>query len=210
MQAQEQPVGADAGLPKVWAALSVAAALLSVIGSIVGLLAPKSIYGKETYTLAAPVRLPHSFLIGITTLFAMLWLSEIVPDLLAGRTSSPPVPPTGRCRPTRYTSWTWPSFFRAVLPGGVLLSRRHRFGYATAPAQLIFLELTCLPILLTPAIANTRGHDARMVGPGPDQRHRGCDLGSARAFFALQAGARVTASLKPSSPKSSKLVIITA
>ena len=48
----EQPVGADAGLPKVWAALSVAAAWLSMIGSIVGLLAPNSIYGKETSTLA--------------------------------------------------------------------------------------------------------------------------------------------------------------
>jgi hypothetical protein len=40
----EHPVGADAGVPVVWAGLSVAAALLSMIGSIVGLLAPNSLY----------------------------------------------------------------------------------------------------------------------------------------------------------------------
>jgi hypothetical protein len=45
-------VTADAGLPRVWAALSVAAALLSMIGSIVALLAPASVYGKETSFLA--------------------------------------------------------------------------------------------------------------------------------------------------------------
>ena len=87
----------------------------------------------------------------------MLWLSEIVPDLLAGRAS------------TSADDWQVPTnpvhvldlafYLPAVIVSGVLLLRRHRFGYATAPAQLIFLELTCLPILVTPAIANAREHD---------------------------------------------------
>lgn len=38
---------------------------------------------------------------------------------------------------------------------GLLLGRRHPLGYATAAGQLVWLALTCLPIL----VANDRGHD---------------------------------------------------
>jgi hypothetical protein len=245
----EHPVGADAGVPVVWAGLSVAAALLSMIGSIVGLLAPNSLYGKETSSLAdaataqdlvglvivgplllvlavlavrgslrcwlcwlglllftvynyaiyafsinfgplflvwvavlglalfaligglaalgtspvetrlaaAPVRLTGWFLIVIATLFVMLWLSEIVPDLLAGRASTSAEDWKVPTNPVHVLDLAF--FLPAVFLSGVLLLRRHRFGYATAPAQLIFLGLTCLPILITPPIANARGHD---------------------------------------------------
>ena len=271
--AAEHPVGADAGLPVVWAALSVAAALLSMIASIVGLLAPNSLYGKETSTLAdaataqdlvglvivgplllvlavlaargslrcwlcwlgllsftvynyaiyafsinfgplflvwvavlglalfaliggftalgtstsetrlaaAPVLLTGWFLIVIATLFVMLWLSEIVPDLLAGRASTSAEDWKVPTNPVHVLDLAF--FLPAVFVSGVLLLRRHRFGYATAPAQLIFLELTCLPILVTPAVANARGHDPGMVGLGADQRHRGCDLGGLTRFL---------------------------
>ena len=245
----EHPVGADAGVPVVWAGLSVAAALLSMIGSIVGLLAPNSLYGKETSSLAdaataqdlvglvivgplllvsavlavrgslrcwlcwlglllftvynyaiyafsinfgplflvwvavlglalfaligglaalgtspvetrlaaAPIRLTGWFLIVIATLFVMLWLSEIVPDLLAGRASTSAEDWKVPTNPVHVLDLAF--FLPAVFLSGVLLLRRHRFGYATAPAQLIFLGLTCLPILITPPIANARGHD---------------------------------------------------
>jgi drug/metabolite transporter (DMT)-like permease len=33
------------------------------------------------------------------------------------------------------------------------------FGYATAPGQLAFLALTCLPILVTPLATYLRGHE---------------------------------------------------
>jgi hypothetical protein len=249
---QEAPAqhGAGAGLFKVWAALSVAAALLSMMGSVVGLLAPVSVYGKETPTLAdaataqdlvglvivgpllivfavlatrgslrcwlcwlgmlsftvynyaiyafsinfgplflvwvavlglalyaligglttlgaspvhgrlpaGSIRLTGWFLIVTATLFVVLWLSEIVPDLVAGRPS------------TSAETWNVPSnpvhvldlafFLPAVFVSGVLVLRRHWFGYATAPGQLTFLELTCLPILVTPIVANVRGHEA--------------------------------------------------
>ena len=245
----ERPLDADAGLPKVWAGLSVSAALLSMIGSIVGLLAPSRLYGKETSFLAdaataqdlvglvivgplllvlavlavrgslrcwlcwlglllftvynyaiyafsinfgplflvwvavlglalfaligglaalgtspvetrlaaAPVRLTGWFLIVIATLFVMLWLSEIVPDLLAGRASTSAEDWKVPTNPVHVLDLAF--FLPAVFLSGVLLLRRHRFGYATAPAQLIFLGLTCLPILITPPIANARGHD---------------------------------------------------
>jgi hypothetical protein len=242
-------VGPDAALPKPWAALSVAAALLSMTASIVSLLAPDRIYGQETSALAdaataqdlvglvivgplilvlavfavrgslrcwlcwlgllsftvynyaiyafsisfgplflvwvavlglalfavigglaalsasavtagvgaAPVRLTGWFLIGLATLFAVLWLSEIVLDLLAGRASTSAEDWAVPTNPVHVLDLAF--FLPAVLVSGVLLLRRRWLGYATAPAQLVFLALTCLPILITPAIANARGHD---------------------------------------------------
>jgi hypothetical protein len=51
-----------------------------------------------------------------------------------------------RCPPS---SARWPA---------VLLRRQHPLGYATAARQLVWLALTCLPILVTPLVATTRGH----------------------------------------------------
>jgi hypothetical protein len=102
-----------------------------------------------------PVRLPGWFLIVVAVLFALLWLSEIVPDLLAGRPS------------TSATAWDVPTnpvhvldlafFLPAACLSGVLLLRHHWLGYGTAVGQLVWLELTCLPILVAPFIANLRG-----------------------------------------------------
>ncbi|TCC08505.1 hypothetical protein [Kribbella soli] len=100
--------------------------------------------------------LPAWFLIVVAALFAVLWLSEIVPDLLAGNPS------------TSATEWKVPTspvhvldlafFLPAALASGVLLLRRHPVGYATAPAQLSWVVLTCLPILVGPFVADSRGH----------------------------------------------------
>lgn len=93
----------------------------------------------------------------MAVLFGLLWLGEIVPDLLAGRPSS------------SASEWAVPSnpvhvldlafFLPAVFASGVLLLRRHWLGYASAAGQLVFLELTCLPILVTPFVAHARGHE---------------------------------------------------
>jgi hypothetical protein len=50
-------------------------------------------------------------------------------------------------------------FLPAASASGVLLLRRHRVGYATAPGQLTWVALTCLPILVTPLVAESRGHE---------------------------------------------------
>ncbi|GAB3843521.1 hypothetical protein ACFPIJ_52115 [Dactylosporangium cerinum] len=50
-------------------------------------------------------------------------------------------------------------FLPAVAVSGVQLLRRHPLGYATAAGQLVFLALTCLPIVVTPVVAALRGHD---------------------------------------------------
>lgn len=161
-------------LPALWARLSVATALLAASGSLVGPLflvwvavlglsvfaaagafAALDVPGMQTRTAGIRVHLPGWFLIAVAVMFALLWLSAIVPDLLAGRPS------------TSATTWDVPTdpvhvldlavFVPAVCASGVLLLRRHRIGYDSAPGLLIFLALTCLPILVIPFVAQTRG-----------------------------------------------------
>lgn len=100
-------------------------------------------------------RLTGWFLVAVAVLFTLVWLREIVADLAAGRPS------------TSAGDWNVPTnpvhvldlaiFLPAVLITGVLLTRRHWLGRATAAAQLVFVELTCLPILVTPLVALSRG-----------------------------------------------------
>lgn len=101
------------------------------------------------------------FLIAVAALFALLWLSEIVPDLLAGdasRSASDWKVPTN---PVHVLDLTF--FLPAVMMSGILLLRRHPLGYATAAGQLTWLALTCLPILITPFVANARDHSPGWV-----------------------------------------------
>ena len=144
------------------------------------------------------VRATGWFLIGVAVLFALLWLREIVPNLLAGapsRSASDWKVPTN---PVHVLDLAF--FLPAAATSGVLLLRRHRLGYATAAGQLTWIALTCLPILVTPVVANARNHEpawavAGSIGvillaciaalawllrlastdsaPGPDQRHQG-------------------------------------
>lgn len=99
---------------------------------------------------------PAWLLLALTALFTLLWLSEIVPDALSGA-------------PSRSASaWQVPSnpvhvldlafFLPAAATSGYLLLRRHRLGYTTAPGQFTWLALTCLPIMVTPLVADVRGH----------------------------------------------------
>ena len=103
-----------------------------------------------------PLRWPGWFLIVAAALFTLLWLSQILPDLLAQR-------------PSRSASeWNVPTspvhvldlafFLPAAATTGVLVLRRHRWGYATVAGQLTWVALTCLPIMVTPLVADARGH----------------------------------------------------
>jgi hypothetical protein len=96
-------------------------------------------------------------LIAVAALFAGLWLSEIVRDLVAGTASRSASDWRVPTNPVHVLDLAF--FLPAVAVSGVLLLRRHPFGYATAPGQLVFLALTCLPILVTPVVASLRGHE---------------------------------------------------
>jgi hypothetical protein len=93
-------------------------------------------------------------LIGFAGLFALVWLREIVPDLLAGRPSTSAVALHLPTNPVHVLDLAL--VLPAVVTSGVLLLRRSALGYATAPGLLVFLALTCLPVLATPAVQLAR------------------------------------------------------
>lgn len=97
-------------------------------------------------------------LIVIAILFGLLWLSEDVPALLAGG-----VPQSVRdmALPTNPVHVLDLAFFLpAVIYTGVQLLRRKAFAFVAAPAFLVFLVLTGVPIMLTPVVQVSRGATA--------------------------------------------------
>lgn len=101
-------------------------------------------------------RLTGWSLVLLGVLFAALWLSQIGSDLLAGDVSRSAAEWKVPTNPVHVLDLAL--FLPAVVSAGVLLLRRHRLGYAAAPGALVFLALTCLPILATPAVASSRDH----------------------------------------------------
>ncbi|QGU08765.1 hypothetical protein COCCU_14375 (plasmid) [Corynebacterium occultum] len=136
----------------IWVAV-LGLSVFALIGNLAALTLP----GVDTRFSGATVRVPGWLLIVVAVLFALLWLSEIVPDLLNGRNS------------TSATDWDVPTnpvhvldlafFLPAVGAVGVLLLRGHRIGYVAAPGALIWVILTSLPILVTPFVAQARGEE---------------------------------------------------
>ena len=103
------------------------------------------------------VRVLAWVLVGAAVVFALLWLREIVPDLLAGRPS------------TSAAAWQVPTnpvhvldlalFLPAIFVAGVLILRGDPMGVGIGVPGLVWMILTCLPILLTPVMSGIRGHD---------------------------------------------------
>ena len=94
-------------------------------------------------------------LIVTAVLFGLLWLSEDVPSLLAGRT---PKSVTDMALPTNPVHVLDLAFFiPAVIATGVQLLKRRSFAHTLAPLSLTFLILTGVPILLTPVVQAWRG-----------------------------------------------------
>jgi hypothetical protein len=144
----------------VWVAI-LGLSLYAVVGSLatVDISAVKDRFHGREFPLLSWV------LIGLAILFMILWLSEIVPDLLAGvgsRSASDWEVPTN---PVHVLDLAF--FLPAILLSGVLLMRRHPFGYLTSVGALLFVVLTCLPIVLTPLVAQLRGHEPGWVVLAP-------------------------------------------
>jgi hypothetical protein len=101
------------------------------------------------------MRLVGWFMIAVATMFALVWLAQIVPAQIAG---TMPAAATDIGTPTNPVHVLDLAIF---LPGvgiaGVLLLRRQALGYVLGPPLLVFLALTAAPILITPLVAQTRG-----------------------------------------------------
>jgi hypothetical protein len=128
--------------------------IYALVGGLATLDAPtvKSWFASRALPLTAWT------LIVLATLFALLWLSEIVPDLTTGRGSTSAREYRVPTNPVHVLDLA--IFLPAVFACGVLLLRKRPLGYATAPGQLVFLALISLPIVITPLVADARGHDA--------------------------------------------------
>jgi hypothetical protein len=137
----------------LWVAV-LGLSLFALIGALTRL-SPRPLTDRFA---GAGVRPAGWFLVVVGVLFALLWLREIVPDLLAGRPSTSAADWRVPTSPVHVLDLAF--FLPSVVLSGVLLLRRHWFGYATAAGQLVFLGLTALPAMLTPVVAHARGRSA--------------------------------------------------
>ncbi len=83
-------------------------------------------------------------------MFALLWLSEDVPALLAGRAPQSLLDMALPTNPVHILDLSF--FLPAAFVIGVFVLRRRAFGYAVLCAFVVFLILTGIPILVTPIV----------------------------------------------------------
>lgn len=135
----------------VWVAV-LGACLYALTGGVASA-DPRAIQAR--YTSRRAVTVVAWVLIVAAVLFMFLWLSEDIPALLAGH-----MPQSVRDMdlPTNPVHILDLAFF---LPGVVLsaiwLLRQKPLAFSIAPAFLVFLVLTGMPIILTPFVQNAIG-----------------------------------------------------
>lgn len=132
----------------VWVAV-LGLSVVALAGSLSGALAMAA-----AQTEWASTRFPGWVMILASTMFAFLWLGEIVGELLSGAPSSSAATWKVPTNPVHVLDLAF--FLPAVFTSGVLVIRGHRWGNATAPGSLAFLGLTCFPILMTPVVSHLR------------------------------------------------------
>ena len=113
---------------------------------------------QSAYQSEVAVKIIAWFLIVVGILFALLWLSEDVPALLAGKTPQSVVDMGIPTNPVHILDLSF--FLPAVLITSWLLLRRRPLGYTLAVPFLVFLILTGVPILITPVVQSQRGETA--------------------------------------------------
>lgn len=111
---------------------------------------------KASFTSSRAVSVTAWLVIVTAVLFGLLWLSEDVPALLSG---SMPQSVVDLALPTNPVHILDLGFFLpAGIATGLMLLKKKPLAYSVAPAFLVFLILTGIPILLTPVV------QARLLG----------------------------------------------
>lgn len=98
------------------------------------------------------------FLIIVAILFGLLWLSEDIPALLSGNTPQSLIDMAIPTNPVHILDLAF--FLPAVIVTAVMLIKRKPLAYTLAPAFIVFLVLTSIPILITPIVQSARGEIA--------------------------------------------------
>jgi hypothetical protein len=114
---------------------------------------------------AAPRRVVGWYLIVIGGVFTLLWLSDIVPAMAGGRVPPGAVDLGLPSNPVHVLDLAF--FLPAVIAVGRLVLLRRPAGLTLAPAAVVFLVMTGLPILVTPFVTAARGGEPawRVMGP---------------------------------------------
>ncbi len=113
---------------------------------------------KARFASRRAVTLVAWFLIVMAVLFGLLWLSEDVPALMAGRTPQSLTDMALTTNPVHILDLGF--FLPAVIVTGVLILKSKPLGYTLALPFIVFLVLTGVPILLTPVVQAARGEAA--------------------------------------------------
>ncbi len=113
---------------------------------------------KSSFTNRRVIMLVAWFLLVVAVLFSLLWLSEDVPALLSGNTPQSVIDMALPTNPVHILDLAF--FLPAVIITGVLLLKQKSLAYTVAPAFIVFLILTGIPILITPVVQTARGTPA--------------------------------------------------
>jgi hypothetical protein len=131
---------------------------LSIFSLIGGITAVDHKVVASSFTSRRAILVAAWFLIVTAVLFGLLWLSEDVPALFSAATPSSLIDMALPTNPVHILDLGF--FLPAVIITGVLLIKRKPLAYTIAPAFIVFLILTGIPILLTPGVQTMRGESA--------------------------------------------------
>jgi hypothetical protein len=113
---------------------------------------------KSSFTSRRATIVVAWFLIITAVLFGLLWLSEDVPALLSGTRPQSLIDMALPTNPVHILDLGF--FLPAVFATEILLIKKKPIAYTITPAFIVFLILTGIPILLTPAVQAARGETA--------------------------------------------------
>lgn len=131
---------------------------LSVYALIGGTAALDPALVKRRFTAAVPIRLTSRLLIGIGLVFYLLWLSEIVPPMVAGTTPEAVREAGLFTNPVHVLDLAL--FLPAAVAAGVLLARWQPWGFVLAPVVLVAMVFLGVGIASLMIITAARGLDS--------------------------------------------------
>jgi len=133
----------------------------SLVGGLRAL-RPTAVAGRLA---GAPRRVVGWYLVVIAGVFTMLWLSDVVPAMVEGRLPQGAVDLGLPSNPVHVLDLA--IFLPAVIAIGRLVLLRRPTGLTLAPAAVVFLVMTGLPILVTPLVTAARGGEPAWQVMGP-------------------------------------------
>lgn len=124
---------------------------------------------RPTAVAARLARAPRGivgwYLLVIAGVFTMLWLSDIVPAMVDGRVPKGALDLGLPSNPVHVLDLA--IFLPAVIAIGRLVLLQRPTGLTLAPAAVVFLVMTGLPILVTPFVTAARGGEPAWQVMGP-------------------------------------------